>query len=227
MDEKYDNLKYAYKNHDGGDWTKVVVDEGGSSPNVGSMISLALDTLNRPYISYLDFSLGNLKVARLVDLHDNSWIIDRIDSSDYTGWYTSIFVDGSNRAHISYYNATRGDLKYAVGKPGGSWSVSTLQPTLGNVGLFTSIAWNAAIGRPMILYYHSAAGWMMFIQQSSNNRWGTPQIVAGNSRDVGLADFSCGEQQWRALHQLSGHLLWVLEIYPRRRFHLSQVFPVC
>jgi hypothetical protein len=186
MDEKYDNLKYAFKNHDGGDWKKVVVDEGGSSPNVGSMISLALDTLNRPYISYLDFSLGNLKVARLVDLHDNSWIIDRIDSSDYTGWYTSIFVDGSNRAHISYYNATRGDLKYAVGKPGGSWSVATLQPTLGNVGLFTSIAWNAAIGRPMILYYYSAAGWMMFIQQATNNRWGTPQIVAGNSRDVGL-----------------------------------------
>jgi hypothetical protein len=185
MDEKYDNLKYAYKNHVNGNWTRVTVD--GATANVGSMCSLALDSLNRPYISYLDFSLGNLKVARLVDLHDNSWIIDKVDSTDYTGWYTSIFVDGSNRAHISYYNATRGDLRYAVGKPGGSWSTTTLHPTLGNVGLFTSIAWNAAIGRPMILYYNSAAGWMMFIQQGTNNHWGTPQIVAGNSRDVGLA----------------------------------------
>jgi hypothetical protein len=193
MDEKYDNLRYAMKNHNGGDWTKVTVDEGGSSPNVGSMCSLALAPGPDPslpylaYISYHDFSLGNLKVARLVDLHDNEWIIDRIDSTDITGWYTSIFVDGSKKAHISYYNATRGDLRYAVGTPGGNWDVKTLQPTLGNVGLFTSIAWNAQLGRPMVLYYNSGAGWMEFIQMGKSNRWGDPQFVAGNSRDVGLA----------------------------------------
>ena len=195
MDEKYDNLKYAFKNHDGGDWTKVTVDTGGSSPNVGSMVSLALDTAApyTPYISYLDFSLGNLKVARLVDLHDNAWIIDRVDTADFTGWYTSIYVDGSHRAHISYYNASRGDLKYAVGKPGGSWSTATLQPTQGNVGLFTSIAWNAAIGRPMILYYNSAAGWMMFIQQATNNQLG---YTADRDRQLTrcrAGDFTGGE----------------------------------
>ena len=188
MDEKYDNLKYAYKKHTNGEWTDVTVDSGGSGGlNVGSMCSLALDSSNMPYISYLDFSLGNLKVAKLVDLHTNAWTIDRVDSTDYTGWYTSIYVDGSNRAHVSYFNASRGDLKYAVGKPGGSWSLSTLQPTNGLVGLFTSIAWNAAIGRPVILYYNAAAGWLMYISQASNNKWNTPQIVAGNSRDVGLA----------------------------------------
>ncbi len=185
MDEKYDNLKYAFRDHTDGDWSDVTVD--GASANVGSMCSIALGSSNIPYISYLDFSHGNLKVAKLVNLKTNQWNIDTVDTSDYTGWWSSIFVDGTDKAHISYYNASKGDLKYAVGKPGGTWSVHTIQQALGDTGLFTSIAWNAALGRPIILYYYAAPGWMMYIMKSGGNSWNTPQIVTGNSRDVGLA----------------------------------------
>jgi len=60
-----------------GEWTVVTVDSGGTSPNVGSMCSLALDSVGIPYISYLDFSLGNLKAAKLVNLNTNQWLIQK------------------------------------------------------------------------------------------------------------------------------------------------------
>lgn len=188
MSEKYDHLKYAFRNHTNNEWTVVTADNGGAQGyNVGSMCSLALDGNNIPYISYLDFSLGNLKVAKLNNLRFNLWTIDKVDTADYTGWWSSIYVEPGGKTHISYYNASTGDLKYAVGKPGGTWTKSTLQKTPGNVGWFTSIAWNAALGKPAILYYESLTGRLLYIYQYSNTRWSTPQVVNQNSRDVGLS----------------------------------------
>jgi hypothetical protein len=188
MSEKYDHLKYAFKNAGTSEWTVETVDGGGSGgAHVGSMCSLALDSSNVPYISYLDFSNGNLKAAKLVNLNANQWTIDKVDTSDYSGWWTSITVDGSGQVHISYYNADRGDLKYAIGKLGKTWTRSTLQNTPGNVGWFTSIAINPTTGKPAILYYNPANGALMYIPKLSTNRWATPQVVDSNGSDVGLA----------------------------------------
>jgi hypothetical protein len=190
MSEKYDDLKYAYKNPSGS-WKEVTVD---SANTVGSMGSLALSAESEngvihyiPHISYLDFELGNLKYARLINLAANQWFRKVIDSSDVTGWWTSIAVDGSGKAHISYYNATKGDLKYATGKEN-NWSVSSAQKT-GIIGWYTSIALNPANGIPAILYYNATTGWLQYTAKTgSRGGWSIPQNVGVNSsasRDVG------------------------------------------
>jgi len=194
MSEKYDGLKYAFRNHakPSDPWTVVTVD---SANNVGSMGSLALSAVSSsgvtkyiPHISYLDFELDNLKYAKLIDLKTNQWLKHVVDSVDITGWWTSIAVDGSGKVHISYYNATKGDLKYAVGKDD-SWNVSTAQK-VDTVGWFTSIALNPANGNPGILYYNATTGWLQYTAKTNNSRhsWTDPQTVNVNSsasRDVG------------------------------------------
>lgn len=103
-------LKYAW--HDGTTWQIEVVDAGKAvcdvDENVGYHTSLALDSSNRPHISYL--AIDCLKYA----YNDGSgWQIETIDriATGYTS--ISLSLDQADRAHVAYYDRTEQDLKYA------------------------------------------------------------------------------------------------------------------
>ncbi len=120
-------------------WNIETVDSTG---NVGLYNSLALDSSDRPHISYYDIDYGDLKYTHF----NGSWNPETADSDG--GVFTSLALDSSDRPHISYYDGTNFDLKYAYYN--GGWSIETVD-SAGNVGYFNSLALDSS-DRPHISY---------------------------------------------------------------------------
>ena len=91
--------------HDTPRWTIETVD---STDNVGAYTSLALDSSDKPHISYHNESDRSLKYARWTG---SSWSIETVDSTDWAGFGSSLALDSSDKPHISY--SGNKDLKYA------------------------------------------------------------------------------------------------------------------
>ena len=192
MDEKYDDLKYAYWKFSNRSKQIYTVE---SAPRVGSFSSIALLDGDTPVISYLEFITvngkitGKLKFAKSLSIPNNTWAITTVDSvSEKTGWYTSIAVDCGDRIHISYFDPAHGNLRYAVYQNNG-WVNRTAQEGVGLNGLFTSIAIHPLTCLPAISYLNGLTGEIQFTQRGSGvDSWSEPPaIVAYRSRDVGIA----------------------------------------
>jgi uncharacterized repeat protein (TIGR01451 family) len=134
-------LGYARLDDDG--WhIEPVVDEGYS----GSNTSLALDSADRPHISFSGDFTEHLKYA----WHDGtSWHVETVDNSPHVGYFASLALDRSGHPHISYYDWANFDLKYAW-HDGASWHIERADNE-GSVGQYTSLALDGA-GRPHISY---------------------------------------------------------------------------
>jgi hypothetical protein len=150
-------------------WGIQVPDSEVFSP---AYTSLALDSSNRPHISYYDGYEKNLKYT----YYDGSnWQISTVDSEGDVGAYTSLALDSSNRPHISYYDTSNGNLKYAY-YDGSTWQISTIDFE-GVVGRYTSLALDSS-NRPHVAYtngnnntikyaYYDGSTWQISIVESS------------------------------------------------------------
>ena len=138
-----DQLYYAW--FDGTAWhDETVVDY----PGVGSYPSLALDSQDRPHISFFDAAN---EVVKYVKWTGNSWSFQTIGvSSVQTGSYTSIALDTNGRPYISYYDGVDNELK-CVHWTGSQW-VTQVVDTGYVIGEYNSIALDAA-DQPHISYY--------------------------------------------------------------------------
>jgi len=82
-----------------------------STDLVGLYSSLAIDSSDRPHISYYDETNGDLKYARW---DGSNWQIEVVDGTGTdVGMHTSIAIDSNDNPHITYSDETNGDLKYA------------------------------------------------------------------------------------------------------------------
>ncbi|NQV00374.1 MAG: Ig-like domain-containing protein, partial [Parcubacteria group bacterium] len=111
-------IKYTYKS--GNDWqTETVGDSEYDYP------SLALDSSNRPHISYYDSTNGDLKYTYK---SGGTWHSETVDSAGYVGYLNHLALDSSNNPHISYEGFIDDNwseyLKYATS------SSDTTPPTL-------------------------------------------------------------------------------------------------
>ncbi len=125
------------------EWSTETVDNEGV---VGWFTSIALDSSNRPHISYSDLENFDLKYARWTG---SSWFIQTVDSAENVGWHTSIALDENGNPHISYQDYWNKNLKYARWT-GSSWSIEIVDST-GSLIEYTSIALDEN-GRPHISY---------------------------------------------------------------------------
>ena len=161
-------MKYA--RYDGSSWHIETVDNAPGE--VGTYSSIALDTSDKPHISYgaCRSPYGyNLKYAYY---DGSSW---RIETVDYAlGQFdldTSIALDTSDNPHISYSNESNFDLKYAY-YDGSYWQIETVDTE----GSGTSIALDAS-DNPHISYcgainrlkyaYYDGSSWRIEIVDTS------------------------------------------------------------
>lgn len=148
--DKRQNSSLKYAKRIGQTWQVQTVDSQGS---VGGFASLAFDSLDRPRISYDDFSNQGLKYAAW---NGSVWQTQTVLAVDCRE--TSLALDALGNPEIAYYdygNYNIRNLEY-VSWNGSSWSRQTVDPTTG-VGFYTSMALDSS-GRPSIGYYDNSSG---------------------------------------------------------------------
>jgi hypothetical protein len=135
--------RIRYASTDGVTWISETIDSAGLG---GAYTSLALDSHDRPHISYYHSPTGDLAYVR----HDGAdWITETVVSAGDGGGYTSLALDRADHPHISYYDGANGDLRYAT-HDGVAWISDTVDSG-GDVGLYTSLALDSD-DRPHIGY---------------------------------------------------------------------------
>lgn len=100
--------------------------DGSDTFSWGS-ISIAIDSNNKPHISYYHITDTNLKYATKPDA---SWIIETVDNGRLVGEYCSMALDSNNRPHIFYSDTTYGAkmIKYAYRDYAG-WNTEKVKDT--------------------------------------------------------------------------------------------------
>ena len=93
-----------------------------------------------------------------------SWVIDTVDTSHDAGQHVSLAIAPDGTAYISYYDTTYDDLRMAqyVGTggncgPNNDWMCETVD-SVGNVGMYSSIAVDPTDNLPIISYYDATNG---------------------------------------------------------------------
>jgi len=163
------SVKCVYFN--GSQWNIETVDSQGY---IGSGCSITMDSNDRPHMTYIDHSYGDLKYAFF---NGSQWVKDIVDTDDSVRWYTSIVTDSMDLPHIAYYNDT---LKYAS-LSNGQWSISTLDPQ-DYVGVFGSLYLDRR-DQPHISYYDADNGDLKYTY-NKNGSWMT--ITVDEDQSVGL-----------------------------------------
>jgi hypothetical protein len=126
----------------------------------GLYASLALDSLDRPVLSYYDSVHGSLRAAFCGNptCGGGSTVIRVLDDSGDVGRYDSMALGAQGFPLISYFDATHGDLKFlaCLDASCGRSTTRTLDSG-GTVGRSTSLTLDAH-GNPLISYFDQTHG---------------------------------------------------------------------
>ena len=150
------SLKYATRLANGRWADGGVIDN--SSPDVGAMPSLALDSAGNPAVAYYDAWTGDLKYSHW---NGKVWDTQAVDTHGATGLYPSLAFDAADAPIIASYSATRGDLRLSKLYHGG-WRSFTLDAE-GDVGRHPSLAVDPASGLWTVAYEATGAGELRFV----------------------------------------------------------------
>ena len=128
-------------------WKFKTVD---STSNTGLFTSIAVDSLDKVHISYIDWTNGMLKYASDAS---GDWATMPVGNTgvEFAGLYTSLALDSSDMARVSYIDWTNGMLKYTIRWGGIVWWTFDLN-SAGTEALFTSLALDSS-DRVHISYY--------------------------------------------------------------------------
>ncbi|MFX1263018.1 MAG: PKD domain-containing protein [Promethearchaeota archaeon] len=121
----YGSLKYA--KWTGNEWSIETVDSWGSS-GFGEFSSLAIDSTDKPHISYK----GNGWEVRYAHWTGSTWDIESIYPGPQTVGSTSLTLDSVDNPYIVYIDSYNEKLLYC-NKISGEWTVESVESSLGSV----------------------------------------------------------------------------------------------
>jgi len=177
-------IKYAYFNNDKWNIWEVENVKGG-------YLSIAIDSKNRPHISYY---VGNPNYDLKYAYFDGEkWNIETVDYKGNVGQYSSLALDSKDHPHISYADESNSHLKYAY-FDGIKWNIEVVDSN-DKCGRCTSIAIDSK-DRPHISYsgisnycpelryaYWNGRSWVIKVV---DNEWGaggwTSIVIDSNDR---------------------------------------------
>jgi hypothetical protein len=150
-------LRYAFWDATLKKWFKITVAEGAGP------CSLALDSKQRPHISYVQFGAGSGAKLQYAKWDGAAWKIQAIPlSSDIIAYYNSLILDGNDNPSISFYEYRgpketefRIRLRNVMFR-GDHWEVRTIDSQEGS-GKFNSAAIDAK-GNVHVAYANVSAG---------------------------------------------------------------------
>jgi len=151
-------LQYA-TNVSGYGWDYTSIDPTGDVDVRRTRI--VLDSMDKAYISYFDFTPFVLKYATNAS---GSWV----NTTLANGYSNSIALDSNNKAHISYYEKDNSDLTYAT-NASGSWVYSTINSQgYVSVNSGTSITLDST-NKAHISYYAWSSGDLKYATNASGS----------------------------------------------------------
>jgi hypothetical protein len=151
-------LRYATL--DNGSWTVESVEIG----DIGAFISIAVDTVGNPHISYYRYINDDLRYASRIN---GIWYITTVDSTEDVGAGNSLALDANDNPHISYLDKTNNDVKYARWT-GNSWSLQIVDSSESLKG-GTSLAIDAETN-PHISYTDITNNYQQYVKRI-NDKW--------------------------------------------------------
>jgi hypothetical protein len=140
-------LRYAFPTTTGWQVSSAI----DQAADVGSYVSMKLDSSQRAHISYYDDVLDDLWYARW---NGSAWDLWKIDHVGAVGRYTSLALDSAGNPRISYYDDSNSRLKFAAYN-GGVWSIQSVSGA--EFGVQSSMALDSA-GNPRIAFYDNKNG---------------------------------------------------------------------
>lgn len=179
-------LKYGFWDHALNKWFTMPVASGAS------FCSLALDSKQRPHISYADYGTASGSHLRHAYWTGSEWKTEIIPiDSDIVAYYTSIVLDAEDKPTISFYEYRgRKDSDFhirlrVVSWNRSFWEVRTVDPTEGS-GKFNSMVADAT-GRIRLAYANvGALTASARLATWDGKSWGLDQLdtMAANNQQV-------------------------------------------
>ena len=179
-DDYWKDLKYALSSDGGSTWSIGPVDTGFGQ-SVGKFCSLALDSNNRPHISYFDETNTYLRYARW---NGTNWEIAAMAAN--AGGPTSIAIDSKDNPHISYFDYNFANLKY-VHWTGVSWLYQAVEnhSSTGTIGFGSAIALDSN-DQPSIAYRSTSPDQLKFASFNGTS-WNIEVVDDGPVLDPSIA----------------------------------------
>ena len=151
-------------------------------------VSLAIDPLGNPHVSYLDREFGTLALA---SRSEAGWNVGIVDDESESGMFSSLVIDETGRFHISYLQVTgtnTGTVKYAtIGQDDSAWEIrdvgalQRLSYVWPGPRRFTSMAVDRE-GNPWIAYSDEE---VLNLAVWDGSSWQTQPVVDAGDRRLG------------------------------------------
>ena len=185
-DGRHYPLKYGFWDHSLKKWFVMTVADG-SGP-----CALALDSNQRPHISYVDFGTSSGSKLRYAHWDGGTWLSQAIPlASDVIGYYNSIALDTADHPTISFYEYrgpkdTEIRLRLrVVSWTGDSWQVRTIDSQEGS-GKFNSLAIDLR-GTKHLAYANVSSGTAGMRYAFWDGRSWISEIVDGAEQNAGAS----------------------------------------